>query len=107
MSQPTHTELADLRTSIHAALATGLRKYSAIWWSKRWQNPCTPLTLCDSKSPMSDQDASGQRMLAGGHRNHADPGRRASSDAVTCGYAWKNERPLAVDGLVRQQPFAS
>ena len=32
---------------------------SAILCSKRRQSPLTPLTLCDSKGRMSDQDASG------------------------------------------------
>jgi hypothetical protein len=35
-----------------------LQEDSAIWCSKRWQSHFTPLTIGDSKSRISDQDAS-------------------------------------------------
>jgi hypothetical protein len=63
--------------------------------------PFMPLTLCDSKSHISDQDASGvSECSAVVTVTNADPRPTVQTgEAVTCGYAWKYERPLAVDGL--------
>jgi hypothetical protein len=59
------------------------------------------LTLCDSKSRMSDQDASRVSECAPlATVTNADLRPTVQTGgAVTCGYAWKYERPLAIDGL--------
>jgi hypothetical protein len=63
--------------------------------------PVTPLTVSDSKSGMSDQDASQVRECSPLVTvTNADPRPTVhAGEAVTCGYARKCDRPLAVDGL--------
>ena len=59
----------NLQPQIRTPAIALVRSESAIWWSKGWQSPFTLLTICDSKSRMSDKDASRSANARGGQRN--------------------------------------
>ena len=87
-----------------------MNRHDRLGRSERWQSLTPPLTFCDSKRRMSDQDASRlSECLPAGRANQADPRPTVLDRPVMiCRYAWKCNRPLAVDGLeMRLQAFTS